>query len=94
MRGRTFKDSIIILDEGQNSRPGQLKMLMTRIGSGSKIILTGDTEQTDQRKENNGLLDLVTRLGQHPVSGIVSCKFEVKDVQRHRIIEQVLKLYS
>ena len=94
MRGRTFKDSIIILDEGQNAKPGQLKMLMTRIGANSKIILTGDTEQTDQRKSDNGLLDLVNRLNKHPTVGITSCAFEVKDVQRHRIIGSILKLYE
>lgn len=94
MRGRTFKDSIIILDEGQNAKPGQLKMLMTRIGQNSKIVITGDTEQTDQRKSDNGLLDLVNRLEKRPVSGITACEFEVKDVQRHRIIGEVLRLYS
>lgn len=94
MRGRTFRDSIIILDEGQNAKPGQLKMLMTRIGQNSKIIITGDTDQTDQKKADNGLLDLVNRLNRHDVPGITQCEFEVKDVQRHRIIEHVLKLYS
>ena len=94
MRGRTFKDSIIILDEGQNAKPGQLKMLMTRIGQNSKIIITGDTDQTDQKKADNGLLDLVNRLDKRPVHGITACEFEVKDVQRHRIIGEVLKLYS
>ena len=94
MRGRTFKDSIIILDEGQNAKPGQLKMLMTRIGQNSKIVITGDTEQTDQRKSDNGLLDLVDRLEKRPVAGITACEFEVKDVQRHRIIGSILKLYE
>lgn len=94
MRGRTFKNSIIILDEGQNAKPGQLKMLMTRIGQNSKIILTGDTDQTDQKKADNGLLDLINRLSNRPTQGITTCAFEVKDVQRHHIIEQVLKLYS
>ena len=94
MRGRTFKDSIIILDEGQNAKPGQLKMLMTRIGQNSKIILTGDMDQTDQKKADNGLLDLINRLSNRPTQGITTCAFEVKDVQRHHIIEQVLKLYS
>lgn len=94
MRGRTFKDSIIILDEGQNAKPGQLKMLMTRIGQNSKIVVTGDTDQTDQKKSDNGLLDLVNRLSKRPTLGITTCEFEVKDVQRHRIIGSVLKLYE
>ena len=94
MRGRTFKDSIIILDEGQNAKPGQMKMLMTRIGIGSKIIITGDTDQTDQKKTDNGLLDLTLKLKRHSPPGMAACEFELRDVQRHRIIEQVLKLYS
>jgi len=94
MRGRTFKNSYIILDEGQNAKPNQMKMLMTRIGQNSKIILTGDTDQTDQKKADNGLLDLVNRLTKRPTQGIATCAFEVKDVQRHRIIGSILKLYE
>ena len=94
MRGRTFKDSIIILDEGQNAKPGQMKMLMTRIGQNSKIVITGDTEQADQRNAENGLLDLVKKLDKYDVPGMRACEFEVKDIQRHRIIEHVLKMYS
>lgn len=94
MRGRTFKNCYIILDESQNCTPAMAKMLLTRIGTGSKIILTGDTCQADRRDADNGLLDLVKRLNKHPTKGITSCVFEVKDVQRHRIIESVLKLYE
>lgn len=94
MRGRTFKDSWIILDEGQNAKPGQMKMLMTRIGVGTKIVITGDTDQTDQRKSDNGLLDLTDKLKKYHVPGMQVCEFDAKDIQRHRIIEQVLKLYS
>ncbi len=94
MRGRTFKNSYIILDEGQNAKPNQMKMLMTRIGANSRIIITGDTEQADQRNAENGLLDLANKLKRHSVPGMKACEFESKDIQRHRIIEQVLKLYS
>lgn len=94
MRGRTFKDSIIILDEGQNAKPSQMKMLMTRIGANSKIVITGDTEQADQKNVENGLLDLVNKLKKRHVPGMQACEFETKDIQRHRIIEQVLKLYA
>lgn len=93
-RGRNFKHSWIILDEAQNATPSQLKMIMTRIGVGSKIVITGDVEQTDRRSAENGLMDLTERLSGHPVRGITSCKFDVRDVQRHKIIEHVLKLYS
>ncbi len=93
-RGRNFKHSYIILDEAQNATPGQLKMIMTRIGVGSKIVITGDIEQADRKTADNGLLDLQNRLGKGVIPGLQLCNFELKDVQRHRIIEHVLKLYS
>lgn len=93
-RGRNFKRSYVVLDEAQNATPSQLKMIMTRIGIGSKIIITGDIEQTDRKTNQNGLLDVIERLEEYKVPGLTSCKFDVKDVQRHRIIEHVLKLYS
>jgi phosphate starvation-inducible PhoH-like protein len=93
-RGRNFKHSYIILDEAQNATPSQLKMIMTRIGVGSKLIITGDIEQADRKTSQNGLMDLIDRLGQYQVPGLTSCKFDVRDVQRHKIIEHVLKLYS
>lgn len=94
MRGRTFKHSWIIADEMQNATPNQMKMLMTRIGVGSKIVITGDVEQTDRPGSNNGLLDLCTRLDRMDVNGIAVCHLEARDVQRHAIIGNVLKLYS
>jgi len=93
-RGRNFKRSWIILDEAQNATPSQLKMIMTRIGTGSKLIITGDIEQTDRKTSQNGLLDLIDRLNTYKVPGLTSCKFDIRDVQRHKIIEHVLKLYS
>jgi phosphate starvation-inducible PhoH-like protein len=94
MRGRTFKNSWIIADEMQNATPGQMKMLLTRIGVNSKIIITGDVEQTDKRKTDNGLMDIEHRLKENPIPGLQFCKFDVRDVQRHSIIEHVLKTYS
>ena len=94
MRGRTFKNSWVILDEAQNATPNQIKMLLTRIGSGAKIVITGDIEQTDRHKADNGLMDLQIRLSTHPVKGINLCQFTTEDIQRHRIIEHVLRLYS
>jgi phosphate starvation-inducible PhoH-like protein len=93
-RGRNFKHSHIVLDEAQNATPSQLKMIMTRIGVGSKIVITGDIEQTDRRNADNGLLDLLHRLERGSVPGLKSCKFELHDVQRHKIIEHVLRMYS
>ena len=94
MRGRTFKNSWIIADEMQNATPAQAKMLMTRIGANSKIVITGDVEQADRHSGDNGLLDLCERLQRTPVEGIVVCALESRDVQRHRIIGSVLKLYA
>ena len=94
MRGRTIKNSWMIADEMQNATPAQAKMLMTRIGSGSKIVITGDVEQADRRAGDNGLIDLTLRLERCPVQGISVCRMEARDVQRHKIIGSVLKLYE
>jgi phosphate starvation-inducible PhoH-like protein len=94
MRGRTFKNSWIIADEMQNATPAQVKMLMTRIGQDSKIIITGDVEQADRNRGDNGLMDLCERLEHGAVNGITVCKLETRDVQRHKIIGDVLKLYA
>jgi phosphate starvation-inducible PhoH-like protein len=94
MRGRTFRNSWIIADEMQNATPAQVKMLMTRIGTNSKIVITGDVEQADRHGGDNGLLDLCERLQSIPTEGISVCALEARDVQRHRIIGSVLKLYA
>ena len=94
MRGRTFKNSYIIADEMQNATPAQCKMLMTRIGEGSKIVITGDVEQADRKSHNNGLMDLVERLQEGGVKGIAVCELDNRDIQRHRIIDSVLDLYA
>lgn len=92
-RGRNFKNSWVILDEAQNATPSQMKMLLTRIAEGSKIVVTGDIEQTDRRTADNGLLDLTSRLKENPVYGISMCEFETRDIRRHKMIEHVLHLY-
>jgi phosphate starvation-inducible PhoH-like protein len=94
MRGRTFKNSWIIADEMQNATPAQVKMLMTRIGQNSKIVITGDVEQADRARGDNGLFDLCERLTETSVRGIAVCELETRDVQRHSIIGSVLKLYA
>lgn len=94
MRGRTFKNAWIIADEMQNATPAQCKMLMTRIGTDSKIVITGDVEQADRTQGDNGLLDLCQRLAHQSVTGIAVCELQARDVQRHAIIGSVLKLYS
>jgi phosphate starvation-inducible PhoH-like protein len=94
MRGRTFKSAYIIADEMQNATPSQCKMLMTRIGEGSKIVITGDIEQADRSHGDNGLMDLSQRLGKGGVPGIAVCELGTSDVQRHQIIRSVLNLYA
>ena len=94
MRGRTFKNCFIIADEFQNSSAAQVLMLMTRIGEGSKIVITGDTEQADHKRGSNGLVDLCERLQRGGVKGISVCNLDDRDVQRHPMIKDILKLYD
>jgi phosphate starvation-inducible PhoH-like protein len=94
MRGRTFKSSWIIGDEMQNATPGQMKMLLSRIGRGSKIVVTGDVEQTDRTKKDNGLLDLIERLKAQDANGLCVCELGKRDIQRHPIIDTVLEIYT
>lgn len=93
MRGRTFKNSWIICDESQNCTISQMKMLLTRIGQNSKIIVTGDIEQSDRLAKDNGLFDLQAKLRSHTINGITACELTTSDVQRHRLISSILKMY-
>jgi phosphate starvation-inducible PhoH-like protein len=88
MRGRTFERSWIIADEMQNSSKEQMMMLLTRIGTGSKMVVIGDPEQTDN-KDRNGLGDLLNRL---VVSDEIA-RVQLSDVKRHAIINEILNMY-
>jgi phosphate starvation-inducible PhoH-like protein len=96
MRGRTFKKSFIIADEMQNSSPNQMMMVTTRIGSGSKMVITGDLKQTDKPGDLSGLKDFIKRLENYndPYCGIQLVKFGSSDVLRSYIVTKVLELYS
>ena len=94
MRGRTFKHAWIIADEMQNATPSQMKMLLSRIGTESRIVVTGDIEQADRAQGENGLLDLCSRLEHYPVNGMAVCRLTGRDIQRHPIIGSVLALYD
>jgi phosphate starvation-inducible PhoH-like protein len=94
MRGRTFKKAWIVADEMQNATPGQMKMLLSRIGEGSKITVTGDVEQADRKTQDNGLIDLGTRLAQQGVSGLDIVQLSGRDIQRHPMINSILELYQ
>ena len=94
MRGRTFKNSFIIADEMQNSTAEQMKMLLTRTGSGSFLTVTGDGNQHDRGFEKNGLQDFVNKIAGQKIKGISLVQFERKHVERDPIVETVLELYG
>jgi phosphate starvation-inducible PhoH-like protein len=94
MRGRTFKNAIIIADEMQNATPSQMKMLLTRLGQGSKMVVTGDLQQAD-RPCNNGLLEflqLYNNFDNHRYVDI--CHFTVGDIERHEAVKEILAIYG
>jgi len=93
MRGRTFDHAWIMADEMQNSTPNQMRMVLTRIGQGSKMVVTGDVEQHDRGFEQNGLWDLISRID--PDNELINVvKFGQGDIQRNKVIKQILKLYQ
>jgi phosphate starvation-inducible PhoH-like protein len=103
MRGRTFKNSFIILDEAQNTTPQQMKMFLTRIGSHSKIVVNGDLDQSDlTRGTMNGLEDFILRLKSHYEGnphamyedGFGVLHLQRENTYRHPIIENILKIYD
>jgi phosphate starvation-inducible PhoH-like protein len=95
MRGRTFKNSWIIADEMQNATPSQMKMLLTRLGEGSKMIVTGDTRQADRKEADNGLLDFKRLVDDYRNCKFVSgVEFGHKDIQRHPAVLEILKIYK
>lgn len=93
MRGRTLNQTFIILDEGQNTTVTQMKMFLTRMGHGSKIIVTGDTTQTDLPAHvTSGLTDAITRLGQ--VEGVGAVQLTGRDIVRHRLVREIVRAYE
>jgi phosphate starvation-inducible protein PhoH and related proteins len=93
MRGRTFKDAFIIADEMQNATPNQMKMLLTRIGTGSKMVVTGDLAQADRLKDN-GLIDFVSHLRDFESRRIDVVNFSQRDIERHEAVKEVLQVYG
>jgi len=93
MRGRTFENAWVIADEMQNATPSQMKMLLTRIGEGSKMIVAGDLQQHERGFEENGLLDLLCRL--NPESTNMRCvQFTDEDVVRSQVVKEILGIYG
>lgn len=94
MRGRTFKNAIVIADEMQNATPSQMKMLLTRLGQGSKMIVTGDLQQAD-RPSNNGLLEFLQKYNGFENHRYVDvCHFTKNDIERHEAVKEVLEIYG
>lgn len=94
MRGRTFKNCWIVADEMQNSTVSQMKMLLTRIGENTRMVITGDLEQHDRGEETNGLEDFLNKFKGKRSSSIHQIDFDKNDIQREDIIREVLDIYS
>ena len=93
MRGRTLNDSFIVLDEAQNTTPEQMKMFLTRLGFGSKMVVTGDITQVDlPRDQQSGLIVVGEILDE--VEGVEFVTFSGKDVVRHRLVQRIVEAYD
>ena len=93
MRGRTLSEAIIILDEAQNTSVQQIKMFLTRMGLGSKMIITGDMTQIDlPASQKSGLKDAIERL--HDIRGISIVEFNQKDIVRHHLVKHIVAAYN
>jgi phosphate starvation-inducible PhoH-like protein len=94
MRGRTFKNCWIIADEMQNSTIAQMKMLLTRIGENSRLVVTGDLEQHDRDGGVNGLQDFLEKFRGKRSSSIGSFEFDRTDIQREEVVKEILDIYA
>jgi len=93
MRGRTLNDSFIILDEAQNTSPEQMQMFLTRLGFGSKVVVTGDVTQIDlPREQASGLIQVQDVLGS--IDGIAFIGFTHEDVVRHKLVQRIVEAYK
>ena len=93
MRGRTLDNAYIILDEAQNTTPAQMKMFLTRIGFGSKVIITGDASQKDLASGVQSGLDIAGKVLKN-IEGIAFCNMTSKDVVRHPLVQKIVKAYE
>jgi len=93
MRGRTFNNSVVILDEAQNTTPMQMLMFLTRLGHGSKMIVTGDDSQVDLPNDvTSGLIDAQRRL--KGIKGLIFVRLGGQDIVRHRLVQNVVEAYG
>lgn len=93
MRGRTFKNAYIVADECQNTTVNQMKMLLTRLGEGSKMVVTGDLAQAD-RLNDNGLIDFCNLIGSKQLKHIDIIEFDHRDIERHNAVKEILAIYG
>jgi phosphate starvation-inducible PhoH-like protein len=94
MRGRTFKNAFVVADEMQNATPSQMKMLLTRLGENSRMVVTGDLNQADRPREN-GLLEFCNLYGKGGEYRMIAmARFESRDVERHPVVKEVLSIYK
>jgi phosphate starvation-inducible PhoH-like protein len=94
MRGRTFKNAYVIADEMQNATVNQMKMLLTRLGENSKMVVTGDLAQADRLKDN-GLINFVERLQSYKkLNHIDVVQFDTLDIERHEAVKEILEIYG
>jgi len=93
MRGRTFKNAYIVADEMQNATVNQMKMLLTRLGEGSKMVVTGDLAQAD-RMNDNGLIDFCNLLTGKSLKHIDIIEFDHRDIERHHAVKEILSIYG
>jgi phosphate starvation-inducible PhoH-like protein len=93
MRGRTFKNAYVIADEMQNATQNQMKMLLTRLGENSKMVVTGDLAQADRLKDN-GLIDFIDKIKGHRLDHIDVVYFDMHDIERHDAVKEVLEVYG
>jgi phosphate starvation-inducible PhoH-like protein len=93
MRGRTLNNAFVIVDEAQNTTPAQMKMVLTRLGFGSKMVITGDITQTDLPSHQDSGLTMALKILKH-VEGISFCEFSQKDVVRHPLVQRIVAAYE
>ncbi|MGK7930932.1 MAG: PhoH family protein [Microcystaceae cyanobacterium] len=93
MRGRTLSNAFVIVDEAQNTTPAQLKMVLTRLGFGSKMVVTGDITQTDLPSNQASGLDVARKILK-AVEGIAFCHFSQTDVVRHPLVQKIVEAYE
>ncbi|MEE8218562.1 MAG: PhoH family protein, partial [Vicinamibacteria bacterium] len=93
MRGRTLSDAFVIIDEAQNTTTEQMKMVLTSVGPGSKVVVTGDITQIDLPSGRvSGLVEAISVLS--GVEGIAFQYFDEKDVVRHRLVQSIIRAYE